>query len=98
MAGVGMIPTCRTLTPAEQMPATMAASSMSPDIRVSLPMTILVLALSLARINAPARPNLKASPGVSSRFATPLTPSVPNITPMKRSPSIRRITTYYNFG
>ena len=71
-AGVGMTPGRSAVPPALVMPATIAASSMSPDRRVSLPTRMDIPILSTA-----AWPSRKAISQVSSVFATPRTPSVP---------------------
>ena len=78
-AGVGTIPIETASRPTDVMPATIAASSIVPDSRVSLP-TMIGRCRSLLRAStlAPARPMRNASSGVSSAFATPRTPSVPN--------------------
>src|ERR671918_489103 len=75
-AGVGTMPTRRTSPPAEQAPAAMADSSIRPEIRLSRPMTRRGRSSPPSAVMA-ARPMANASSGVSSRFATPRTPSVP---------------------
>ena len=66
-----------------QIPAISAFASISPDILVSQPTIIVGLCLfSRVRTYAPACPSCIAKSGVSSSFATPLTPSVPNILDM----------------
>src|ERR671919_1728896 len=62
--------------PAEQAPAAMADSSIRPEIRLSRPMTRRGRSSPPSAVMA-ARPMANASSGVSSRFATPRTPSVP---------------------
>ena len=67
------------LAPTEHAPAIRAFASISPEILVSQPIMIVGLcAFSFVSTLAPACPNCMASNGVSSSFATPLTPSVPN--------------------
>ncbi len=83
IAGVGITPTYTTLAPTEQAPAIKAFASISPEIRVSHPTIIVGLyAFSFDNTYAPACPNCIASNGVSSSFATPRTPSVPNNLPI----------------
>ena len=82
-AGVGTTPSCTTLAPTLQRPAVMAASSMSEDLRVSLPIKILGWrrSSSVSTIAA-ARPMFMAISQVSSLLAMPRTPSVPNNLPI----------------
>src|SRR5215469_437086 len=78
--GVGSGPTSQTSTPIEQIPDSMAVSSMYPESRVSLPMRILRRRPEEFRNTcASARPSFRAvSEVIGSRLATPRTPSVPN--------------------
>ena len=77
-AGVGTIPSDVASRPTEVIPAMRAASSMVPETRVSRPTRIgLRPSPSSGKTLAAARPIRMASSGVSSRFATPRTPSVP---------------------
>ena len=80
IAGVGITPAHRTLTPIEEIPAARAASSISPETRVSFPMTMDEKPLFCCFIKkASARPVFMAMTGVMGYlFATPLIPSVPN--------------------
>ena len=56
-AGVGMVPRGITSPPTEQMPAISAASSISEEIRVSLPMVMVgLLPFSSVRTAATACP------------------------------------------
>src|SRR5690606_35464878 len=80
--GVDTTPTRTTLAPMDNKPATSDASSISPDILVSLPIITVGLTACPASTNPPQRPILKASSGVSSLLATPLTPSVPKYFPI----------------
>ena len=73
----------------EQMPATSAASSISPLRRVSRPTTIRPRPLSPRKCPA-ASPSRKASSGVSSALAMPRTPSVPKSRVMRVPSSKRR--------
>src|SRR3954454_17471392 len=75
-AGVGRMPPSRTSPPAAATPAPRAASSISPDSRVSR-MTSTRGARACACSTA-ARPRSSARSAVSSSPATPRTPSVPN--------------------
>ena len=83
MAGVGISPSIIASPPTEHIPAISAEQSISADRRVSEPMSILGLCTSLAITYAPAAPIFNASSHVSSLFAIPRTPSVPNILPIK---------------
>ena len=73
-AGVGATPRRSTSTPSEASPAASAASSIGPDRLVSRPITN----LGPPSTRAAARPSAVTSSGVSSAFASPRTPSVPN--------------------
>src|SRR4051812_43041364 len=72
--GVGTTPRRCTTIPSLARPATKAASSIAVDRRVSPPTT----ASSPPRIRPAARPRSRAKAAVSSLFAMPRTPSVPN--------------------
>ena len=76
-----------TFAPTEQRPAISAPSSISPERRVSLPIkNVGCSTVSLISTIAAALPMFIASSGVSSVFATPLAPSVPNNLPIKNPP------------
>src|SRR5579872_121878 len=82
-AGVGTTSTLITSTPIDANPAAIAASSMSPDSRVSRP--IMTQGLPSRPCGTPfaaqwpaAAPSCIARRAVSSILATPRTPSVPN--------------------
>src|SRR5437588_899967 len=75
-SGVGATPSRATSTPSEDNPAARDASSIGPDRRVSRPTRNGVPGSASTR--AAARPRASTSSGVSSTFATPRTPSVPN--------------------
>src|ERR1700687_6089517 len=79
-AGVGTTPASKASPPIEQIPATSAASIMSPDSRVSRPMRIVHRPARFCwQADARARPRRNAvSTLTGSTLATPLTPSVPN--------------------
>src|SRR5437899_5609797 len=77
-AGVGSTPHKRTSAPAESSPADSAASSRSPERRVSRTMSTAGRACRDRKAVAAARPSRSAISGVSSRLAIPRTPSVPN--------------------
>src|SRR3954454_15750504 len=80
--GVGSTPTSRTSTPALARPATTAAVRNSPEARGSRPTTASgrwpAKAPVSARTCAAATDRSSASSAVTSRLATPRTPSVPN--------------------
>src|SRR5688572_5183913 len=76
IAAVGATPMRITSTPSDDSPATRAASSIGVEMRLSPPTTA-VLAPST---RAAARPRSRAMDAVSSVFARPRTPSVPNCT------------------
>ena len=84
-AGVGTTPNCITFAPTEQSPAVSAPSSISDERLVSIPIRthgfVSLLLFSKSTIAA-ARPIFIASSHVSSEFATPLAPSVPNNLPI----------------
>jgi len=81
--GVGITPTMMALTPMEQIPETSAFSSMYPERRVSLPITILGVCPFFLKRWAVARPMFMAISAVMGcSFATPRTPSVPNNLPI----------------
>src|SRR6187401_2816198 len=80
-AGVGTTPTTSTLMPRLVAPATIAATNMSPDRRVSWPTTIAVP--GPARRRAVARPSANAKVGRRSTLATPRMPSVPKSRPIR---------------
>ncbi len=96
-AGVGSTPRYNTSIPAEFSPEDSAPSSISPDILVSMPTTILGLFLPFVKKYPPTRPNLYANSGVNSLFAMPLTPSVPNNFPIipPNLKSISYIVSYF---
>ena len=71
-----------TLPPTDKIPAAMAFSRRSPEILVSIPIIKIGRLLLFFKTVAPAIPNLKASVGVRSSFAMPLTPSVPKNFPI----------------
>src|SRR3954471_19275001 len=75
-AGVGRMPPSRTSPPAAVTPAAIAASSISPDSRVSR-MTRTCGLRALRSSSAAARPSASARSAVNSSPATPRTPSVP---------------------
>ena len=77
-AGVVIMPASITSWPLESMPAERAFLRRSPEGLGSLPMIILPLDPLPVKNFAPALPTFKASSAVSSRFASPLIPSVPN--------------------
>ena len=81
-AGVGSTPSSSTSTPSAAKPATSAASSSGPERRVSRPMTM----RGPPSTRAAARPRASAYSTVSSVFATPRTPSVPNRSVMPPPP------------
>ena len=85
--GVGSTPSNNTSQPAEVMPAANAASSISPEIRVSLPISTSGRAAACRAANtaAAARPTAYASSGVRSSLARPRTPSVPKYFPIPLS-------------
>src|SRR5690606_432631 len=72
--------------PAEASPAARAASSISPDARVSRPIPTRGRSSPArwATTWATARPRRKANSGVNSRLATPRMPSVPKSRPTPR--------------
>jgi len=75
---VGTTPASKTFTPLEARPAAIADSSISPDARVSLPMTTVAQFDSLTNTRTAACASLSADPAViGSLFAIPRTPSVP---------------------
>ena len=83
IAGVGITPMLITCAPTEQKPAVSPASSISPEMRVSLPTRIFGLSVAcFVSTSAPALPSSNASSAVSSLLAIPLTPSVPNNLPI----------------
>ena len=82
--GVGKGPIKRTSTPMDSTPAAIAFSSMYPDKRVSLPITIRCrprprdTGTRFLKTYAAARPSFRAVSAVTgSTLATPRTPSVP---------------------
>src|SRR5579862_2359570 len=75
-AGVGRMPPSATCAPAEASPAAIAASSISPDSRVSRMTSARGASRPLCR--TAARPSASASDAVTSTPARPRTPSVPN--------------------
>ncbi len=78
MAGVGSGPQRSTSTPMEQSPEASAVSSMYPESRVSLPMTMRCRWLPRLIRYATARPSWSIiSPVIGQTFATPRIPSVP---------------------
>ncbi len=82
------MPTEITSTPTAQKPDVKAASSISPEALVSLPIItfgLLSSSLFFIRISAAAIPIFIASSFVKSLFAIPLTPSVPNNLPTDKS-------------
>src|SRR5450432_628230 len=79
MPGVGSGPTSMTSAPAVTIPACSALSSMYPDSRVSLPMTMRPGRDGWRKRCATAWPSRSATSAVmGSWFATPRMPSVPN--------------------
>ena len=78
-AGVGTTPIITASAPTERIPATSAASNISPDILVSFATNIFGLWVPSVNTKAPALPKLYANSDVNSVLAIPLTPSVPNI-------------------
>ena len=95
--GVGITPALMQSPPTDRMPAVKAASSMSPEIRVSFPMMIRGLAPCRLRTYAPARPRRNANSAVRSLLATPLTPSVPKRVPilLYASPVSKSVLLYH---
>src|SRR4051794_35960267 len=74
--GVGSTPPSSAWPPAAATPAAIAASSISPDSRVSR--TISTCGVSAGEVDAAARPSASARSAVRNSPATPRTPSVPN--------------------
>src|SRR5215216_5528199 len=72
--GVGRTPRSTTSAPPLAAPAHRALASISPERRVSRPMRILS-----PKAREAARPRRRASSGSRALFATPRTPSVPNV-------------------
>src|SRR6476646_3252070 len=78
--GVGTTPSSRTCAPSAANPAAAAASSISPDGRVSRPMATVLPPSTRTALRATA----SASSGVrTSPLASPRIPSVPNSRAMK---------------
>ena len=77
--GVGITPTSTACPPTDAIPAITAASSISPESRVSRPTTTVGgLPSLLVIIPAPTRPKTKANSGERNALAISRTPSVPN--------------------
>src|SRR5581483_8034848 len=72
-----MTPSNTASHPADVMPATIADSSIVPEMRVSRPTISTRRCCPAESAAAPARPTSKASSGVNSVLATPRMPSVP---------------------
>ena len=81
-AGVGTTPSTTASAPTDNIPDINADSNISPDILVSFATNILGLWAPSVNTYAPALPRSYAILAVNSVFATPLTPSVPNILPI----------------
>src|SRR4051812_31859213 len=73
--GVGSTPPSSAWPPAAETPAAIAASSISPDSRVSR--TIRTCGACAGEVDAAARPRARARSAVRNSPATPRTPSVP---------------------